>query len=335
MIRYIQKVQFLRDLLLSMPMIFCHEFQDLDSLEAIAFKLGLDSKINQMSRGKLQGRFLTLKLGQLHFLQLDFNQMMTIRGAKPPGCFIFSVTLEQEGKELRTHGKVTPLDYLYGTNPDLDIYLLTPTRFKYVIVIIPQTFLLNYLVSIGKETLFSFIRDNNWLQIPIDKFSPLKVYLTEIFHLAVHQPLFLENGDRQNLVVKDFLPLLLDCMPGASSQIRAFERHNSRVTLVKQAEAMMGENLEQPITLTDIYQALHTSRRTLIYAFNDVVGMTPIAYVKTLRLNAVHRKLLVSDPERVSVSQVAHYYGFWSAGHFARDYRAFFGESPSQTLNYC
>lgn len=312
---------------------FYREFDDLASLTAISVQLGMNSKINQISRGKLQGHFLALQLERLTFLQLDFNQMMTIQGAKPPGCFIFALTMEQQGAELRTHGKETPANYLYGTNPDLEVYLLTPTKFKYIVVIFPQTFLLNYLVSIGKEVLFKFIHNNNWLQVPDAQFFSLKAYLAEIFRLVIHQPGFLENGDRQTLIVQNFLPLLLDCIPGAASQTKAFERHNSRVMLVKQAEAMIHENLDKPITLTDIYQSLYTSRRTLIYAFKDVVGMTPIAYIKVLRLNAVRRKLLASDPEMVSVSQIAYHYGFWSAGHFARDYKTFFGQSPSQTLH--
>jgi AraC family transcriptional regulator, ethanolamine operon transcriptional activator len=35
---------------------------------------------------------------------------------------------------------------------------------------------------------------------------------------------------------------------------------------------------------------------------------------------------------RTRIIGVATDWGFWHMGHFARDYRAMFGESPSRTL---
>jgi AraC family transcriptional regulator, ethanolamine operon transcriptional activator len=57
-----------------------------------------------------------------------------------------------------------------------------------------------------------------------------------------------------------------------------------------------------------------------------------MAYLKIQRLNGVRRTLRDSDSEITTVMQVAHQWGFWSAGHFSKDYKEMFGELPSETL---
>ncbi|NES89128.1 MAG: AraC family transcriptional regulator [Okeania sp. SIO2B9] len=46
----------------------------------------------------------------------------------------------------------------------------------------------------------------------------------------------------------------------------------------------------------------------------------------------MRQRLKVSDPENSTITTLAGQFGFWSAGHFARDYKAMFGELPSETL---
>jgi AraC family ethanolamine operon transcriptional activator len=90
-------------------------------------------------------------------------------------------------------------------------------------------------------------------------------------------------------------------------------------------------NLQRPLTLADICQAVYASKRSLHYGFQDRFGMGPMAFLKVLRLHAVRRLLLSAEPQSLQVREVAGDWGFYSMGHFARDYRQFFGESPSQT----
>ena len=60
--------------------------------------------------------------------------------------------------------------------------------------------------------------------------------------------------------------------------------------------------------------------------------VTSIAFcLRSARLNRVRRAL--SDPQQTSpIAVVAADSGFWHPGQFARDYKALFGESPSETV---
>ncbi len=60
--------------------------------------------------------------------------------------------------------------------------------------------------------------------------------------------------------------------------------------------------------------------------------ISPIAYSKQKRLEAVHRTLLTAEPSTNSITEVATQWGFFHLGRFARDYRQLFGELPSETL---
>jgi AraC family ethanolamine operon transcriptional activator len=70
----------------------------------------------------------------------------------------------------------------------------------------------------------------------------------------------------------------------------------------------------------------------MISAFKQGLGMTPMAYVKGLRLYHVHRELWRAKISDTRVSDVANAWGFWHMGQFAADYRKLFGELPSDTL---
>lgn len=109
---------------------------------------------------------------------------------------------------------------------------------------------------------------------------------------------------------------------------------SSRYQLIKQAEEMMIENLNYPWTIQDLCEKLYVSQRTLRYAFQECLGMSPMTYLKTQRLQQVQRQLKASRPNQTTVTDIAVQFGFWHMGQFAQDYRKMFGECPSETLRY-
>ena len=90
-------------------------------------------------------------------------------------------------------------------------------------------------------------------------------------------------------------------------------------------------NWRGPLLVEDIAAAAGVSARSLFKAFKVVKGVTPMAYVKTIRLEKAHR-MLAGAGASTTVAAVALSCGFNNAGHFARDYREAFGEPPSATL---
>ncbi|MFG2648663.1 AraC family transcriptional regulator [Streptomyces sp. NPDC048436] len=101
---------------------------------------------------------------------------------------------------------------------------------------------------------------------------------------------------------------------------------------VKRAMDAVRERPEHPFTPTGLAAEARVGVRWLQEAFRRYVGMSPMAYVRDVRLTRVRDELRVADPWALSVSEVAHRWGFSHLGRFAEQYRARFGELPSQTL---
>jgi AraC-like DNA-binding protein len=89
---------------------------------------------------------------------------------------------------------------------------------------------------------------------------------------------------------------------------------------------------EQPFTPADLAAVSGVSVRTLQNAFRQHVGVSPMQYLRQVRLERVHRDLAHSDPLQVTVADVAFRWGFTHLGRFAAFYRARYGVPPSQTL---
>jgi AraC-like DNA-binding protein len=105
-----------------------------------------------------------------------------------------------------------------------------------------------------------------------------------------------------------------------------------RLAAVRSCEAYMRQHTDATVTLLDLSAVSGMRSRSLINAFEAVTGFSPMDYLKRLRLSGVHRALQRADKARTRVIDVASAWGFWHMGHFATDYRAMFGEAPSQTL---
>ncbi|RKP52233.1 helix-turn-helix domain-containing protein [Trinickia fusca] len=118
----------------------------------------------------------------------------------------------------------------------------------------------------------------------------------------------------------------------------AASTHQRRQAIVAHAREYAIAHRERAINVPELCEQLHVSRRTLQYCFQDVLGMTPAAYLRTLRLNGARRDLANAargtlDPRAThSVQEIAASWGFWHLSQFAADYRRLFGVRPSETL---
>ena len=91
-------------------------------------------------------------------------------------------------------------------------------------------------------------------------------------------------------------------------------------------------HLGEALGLETLCRVSGVSERTLSTAFREVIGVSPQQFIKARRLGAARHALVGARRTDMSVKSVALALGFWHLGYFARDYKAHFGESPSETL---
>lgn len=101
---------------------------------------------------------------------------------------------------------------------------------------------------------------------------------------------------------------------------------------VKRAEDFIHSHADQPISVIELAEHAGVSTRALFTGFQNFRGISPMAYLKSVRLQRVYADLLEASPCSETVTAVAMRWGFTHLGHFTVDYRRKFGESPSVTL---
>ncbi|EFO5335512.1 ethanolamine ammonia-lyase subunit EutB [Escherichia coli] len=116
-------------------------------------------------------------------------------------------------------------------------------------------------------------------------------------------------------------------------QTTAFHDTATVRRLLSRAREYVLENMSEPVTVLDLCNQLHVSRRTLQNAFHAILGIGPNAWLKRIRLNAVRRELISPWSQSTTVKDAAMQWGFWHLGQFATDYQQLFAEKPSLTLH--
>ena len=87
-----------------------------------------------------------------------------------------------------------------------------------------------------------------------------------------------------------------------------------------------------PLTTSTLALQCHVSVRTLQEGFRRHVGMSPMAYLRQVRLARAHDELVASDADVTTATVIAYNWGFWNYGRFAAAYRRRYGCTPSETL---
>lgn len=102
---------------------------------------------------------------------------------------------------------------------------------------------------------------------------------------------------------------------------------------VRRAVAFIEEHAGEDVDLTAVAAAAGVGPRALQQAFRRSLDTTPLAHLRSVRLQRAHENLGAGDPDDGrTVSGVAARWGFGNPGRFAASYRARFGCPPSETL---
>jgi AraC family ethanolamine operon transcriptional activator len=129
-------------------------------------------------------------------------------------------------------------------------------------------------------------------------------------------------------------------LPLVAAALERFDTHKveaskcltKRLAAVRLCESYIREHCSEAVTLLDLSRISGMTSRSLTNAFEAVAGLSPVDYLRRLRLSGAHNALLLANKKNTKVTEVATAWGFWHMGHFTYYYRKMFGETPSQTL---
>ncbi|MDR5806609.1 anthranilate 1,2-dioxygenase regulatory protein AndR [Caballeronia sp. LZ001] len=122
------------------------------------------------------------------------------------------------------------------------------------------------------------------------------------------------------------IDLLAGALPGAPGALPSVAP-----AFVKRAEEFIRTHAGDALQLEDIASAAGVSARTLRERFQAVRGVSPMQFVRDVRMQQARDALLAAGPQ-ARVADIALACGFFHLGRFSIAYAKTFGEMPSETL---
>jgi len=126
---------------------------------------------------------------------------------------------------------------------------------------------------------------------------------------------------------REILYRVLMSEQGAS--IAAMLRRHGNYERIGTVMRRIHEDCAAPISTEQMAAMAGMSKTVLHETFKSVTTMTPLQYVKSIRL---HRARLLMLNEGLPASAAGFRVGYASASQFSREFKRFFGTSPSQSL---
>ena len=106
----------------------------------------------------------------------------------------------------------------------------------------------------------------------------------------------------------------------------------ARPVAVRTAMDVIEADPRAPLTVAALAQHCGVAVRTLQEGFRKHLGMSPMAYARTVRLRHAHEELRAADPAVRNVAEIARTWGFYHPGRFAASHEARYGQHPLATL---
>ncbi|MEM9584843.1 MAG: AraC family transcriptional regulator [Pseudomonadota bacterium] len=155
--------------------------------------------------------------------------------------------------------------------------------------------------------------------------------LKTCFDLAEKNAIFgSDSSGTQLLVERELITDFLRSQASNISPLIASAPSTAVNKHLRRALQYIHANLQGSITVSDIADASGTTPRNLQLYFSSEFGLSPMRYLKQQRLILAHR-LIQQSQGNVALGDISLQAGFTHFGRFSADFRARYGEAPSET----
>ena len=143
------------------------------------------------------------------------------------------------------------------------------------------------------------------------------------------------NFEILNAKIKNLLSLNKRFKDTYSKQIRVettavtIESHSDR--LLKKVAVYIDDNLNNPkLSVEDLSKHVGMSRGSLYNKILELTGLSPIEYIRSVKLD---KAVVLLEKSDLNVSQIAYMVGFATPNYFAKSFKAKFNMQPSEYIS--
>lgn len=311
------------------PLVHRRSSSDVD--EQATLLQGWQQDYVQLSAGPFCGQVVEARSASMHLFVEDTSRRLLQRGARPAERLALGVpmSLGQGAVSFcgRTDWQGPARDALFCCFSGREGFeFMTPEGLSMAGLDLPLAPLLALADDDERPALRRLADQAGLHQADSARLNALREQLAQALQLMSTLPGRLADAAACERLQQALMSNVLALLPGSDAHPASPAPHRA-AQLVAQAQAFVRADPETPHTVATLCQALGVSRRTLQAAFQQVTGLAPAAFLRTVRLAGARRALR----EARSVAEAATQWGFWHLSLFAQDYRELYGELPSLT----
>lgn len=292
-----------------------------------------DQTYNQLSAGRFEGTIVDMWFDGIQIFRETTNRSVVQSGVPWESAYVIGTPLAMNGTGLFSKQLLQP-DSIFTFKSDNGFSLRTPENFDVVGVAISDSVFAELMPQESDVDLRrAFTEQPTVFMPPKELMAELHDCLQTIFDPASFEPSLLQYRQVQRSMRSAIIGHLLEVLQVATHAPAPSPSFKSRCHVVERAVDYALANTDEPVTVSDLCAKTNVSRRMLNLCFQDVLDTNPVQYLRSMRLNGVRRELREARKGgEISVRDAACKWGFWHFSRFAEEYRALFGELPSETL---
>ena len=300
---------------------------DVDDHAALYF--GWNMSGQQIGSGAFCGDVCEVRFGKTQLVSAATTQHVHHTGSSWPGSLVFAVACSAKAPvRYRGHAMGASDAVSFSGQDEFDV--IAPEGSEILTLAVDSEDFQRYAkVALGENMSRYLLGRPQLICSPTEHAHFAELLVTTIRKVA-NQPQLLMHEPAQAALRETLFAQIVELLIDQTESPAVMSAHH-HAELVANVSAYAQTHVGEMPTVAELCRVFKVSRRTLQYAFDDVVGMNPVAYLRALRLNLV-RKAIKEFGATASLHDLAKERGFGHPSYFSAHYKKLFGELPSATL---
>nr|MBO2512084.1 hypothetical protein [Gammaproteobacteria bacterium] len=284
----------------------------------------------QITKGNFQGRLSDISLGPIQLFRETMDKAVDQRGQPWPNSMAFGIPIHIEGDGYWCGDRIEPHSAFF-LKPNSELKFKTPLFSDIYVAVIDHELMCNYADTIEEVDIEHLCTVSGAERTSPQLWNALRTSFMRAFEGISNNPAAINDANAVQALREDILQTLF----GGLAALDKVKPHGTgqfvHRHIVEKAREYILSRRSNPPSVLEICQELRISRRTLHYAFQKVLNINPVTFLRYLRLHGARHELLTSPPGTLMISEIAAHWGFWHLGMFSSYYKDLFGETPSAT----
>lgn len=290
---------------------------------------GWEIKCTQLSKSQFTGETAYLKSDSFALFDKTTHGVLLKTGCSPRSTLALGIPRAQSGPAYH-NGQMLAQGSMVILTPSTEFELRTPDYFKFLVLSIDIQKIMPLLDAEASRLTHQFAPAQTFV-VRSRHTATLARHIEQILStVALAQPMN-SSGPIAAQDMDSLLHTAADSLNAGASYETSPTVAESRRKLVCRARRYIDDMASERLKVAHICRHLGTEPRTLQNSFNEVLGVSPNAYIKAIRLSGTRKALKSVKSVSGDIGDIAFRWGFWHLSQFAKDYQMAFGELPSET----